>query len=165
MMLGVGATAVGLYVAATAWARFPLPREQLSVAGHVGPISIDTPLVQEGTGRNQGSYRTQRIALVATGHPLKIYSPARTLWVENTDRIRWGQPLHFLVDPDRGLIYEATTEGRTMLSYDDTVGNLSASARNRLLVGLALLAFAIWQFGTVFQRHRPGRSPNPAAER
>ncbi|UZF94650.1 hypothetical protein [Bosea sp. NBC_00550] len=63
------------------------------------------------------------------------------------------------------MIYEATTEGRTMLSYDDTVGNLSASARNRLLVGLALFAFAIWQFGTVFQRHRSGRSPNPAAER
>ncbi|UZF94649.1 hypothetical protein [Bosea sp. NBC_00550] len=80
MTLGVVATAVGLYIAATAWARFPLPREQLSVAGHVGPISIDTPLVQEGTGRNQGSYRTQRIALVATGHPLKTYSPARTLW-------------------------------------------------------------------------------------
>ena len=139
------------------WLARPLPREKLAIAEHVGPISVEMPIISEGIGRNRGGYRTQRLPLVASGRMLQTYSPPRTLWVDGLDNIRWGQPLRFLVDPDAGLIYEATSAGRSLLSYDESAANLQDSARNRILMGLGVLAFAAWQFGTLLHRRLQDR--------
>lgn len=139
------------------WLARPLPREKLAIAEHVGPISVEMPIISEGIGRNRGGYRTQRLPLVASGRSLQTYSPPRTLWVDGLDNIRWGQPLRFLVDPDAGLIYEATSAGRSLLSYDESAANLQDSARNRILMGLGVLALAAWQFGTLLHRRRQDR--------
>lgn len=139
------------------WLARPLPREKLTIAEHVGPISVEMPIVSDGIGRNRGGYRTQRLPLVASGRMLQTYSPPRALWVNDLDNIRWGQPLRFLVDPDAGLVYEATSAGRSLLSYDESAANLQESARNRILIGLGVLAFAAWQFGTLLHRRRQER--------
>ena len=133
-----------------------MAREQLAVADHVGPISIDTPLVQESNGRHRSNYRTQHIPLAAAGERVRIYAPAPTLWVRDTDNIRYGQQIRFLVDPDRAIVYEATSQGRTLLAYDETAENLSGSARSRLLAGLGLIALAAWQLGAMILRRRRG---------
>ncbi len=152
--IGLGLAAFGLYLAAMGMTGFPLAREKFAIAEHVGPITIDTPLVHEWSGRSSGSYRTQRIPLAVAGQPAGIYAPARTLWVRDTDNIRYGQKLRFLVDPGRMLVYEATTEGRPLLSYDETAANLTGSARMRLLIGLGLLALAAWQGVSIILRRR-----------
>ncbi|MGX1743095.1 hypothetical protein ACWIEX_16230 [Bosea sp. NPDC055353] len=131
----------------------------MSVAEHVGPISVEMPIISDGIGRNRGGYRTQLLPLVASGRMLQTYAPPRNLWVDGLGNIRWGQPLRFLVDPDAGLVYEATSAGKILLlSYDRSFANLSESARNRSLIGLGFLAFAAWQLGTLLYRRRQDRS-------
>ncbi len=146
------------------WQASPLPRDRLSVAEHVGPISVEMPIVSSGIGRNRGGYRTQLLPLVASGRMLQTYAPPRNLWVDGLGDIRWGQPLRFLVDPDAGLVYEATSAGKILLSYDRSFAKLSESARNRSLIGLGFLAFAAWQLGTLLHRRRQDRSARSMRE-
>lgn len=158
LFIGAIAVLAGLYLLASGWSGLPLSRETLAIADHVGPLDVDMPLVSEGLGRNRGNYRTQLIPLAAAGQPVKTYSPARTLWVSDTGTVRFGQTLRFLVDPQAGLIYEATSQGRTLLHYDETAANLRSSARMRMLFGAALLVFAAYQAATILLRRRRNAS-------
>jgi hypothetical protein len=153
-LAAAAALLAGLYCVASGWANRPLPRENLAVADHVGPIDAEMPLVREGFGNRSGTYRTQRIPLAAVGQPMMTYSPPRTLWVPDIGTARYGQALRFLVDPQARLIYEATTQGRTLLSYDDSADNLGHSARNRMLAGGGLVAFAAYQAIALARRRR-----------
>lgn len=142
----------GLFVLVTGWRAMPLPREGLAVVDHIGPIDVDTPPVAQG----QGSNRTQHIPLVAAGRVEQVYSPAPTLRVDGTDQLRSGQPVRFLVDPKAGLIYEATTQGKTLLAYEDTASNLGASARNRILLGFGALVLGGFRLARAHWRRQGG---------
>jgi hypothetical protein len=165
VIAGLGAAGFGLFMALAGWQAGPLPRDRLSVAEHVGPISVEMPIISDGIGRNRGGYRTQLLPLVASGRMLQTYAPPRNLWVDDLDTIRSGQTLRFLVDPDAGLVYEATSAGRTLLAYEASAAKLRDSARNRILIGLGFLAFAAWQFGKLLLRRRQDRSRGGTSER
>ncbi len=82
----------------------------------------------------------------------QVYRPAPTLWVADISDLPPGTKVRYLVDPQAQLIYEAVSDGKTLLAYEATLENLSASARGRIFVGAALtvvglcgLGFATWR--------------------
>lgn len=157
LLIGAVMLALGVIVVAVSWWKGPLSRERLSLIEQVGPMNVATPLVQyggPGPRQSSGTYRTQDIPLFAAGRISGIYRPARTLWVGDLDRIPRGQRLSFLVDPDRRLVYEATTSGRVLLAYEETAAKLNDTVRRNMLFGLAFVAIGGFWVGRIARRRR-----------
>jgi hypothetical protein len=150
---------LGLWLLVGGWRTMPLARGDLLVADHVGPMSYSAPLISYRSGRSgSGTYRTQDLWLVATGdrghiHYKRRYRPVRGLWVDGIDRLDHGQQVRFLVDPNLQLVYEATSRGKTFLSYDETAETLTGAANRQFLFGFALFAGAVWQFWPLASRY------------
>lgn len=150
---------LGFWLLIAGWRTLPLARGDLLVADHVGPINYSTPLMRVSSGRSgSATYRTQDLWLVAIGdnqqiNHQRLYRPARGLWVDGIDRLDSGQQVRFLVDPDRQLVYEATSRGKAFLSYDDTAAALTSGAHRALLFGFALLAGAAWHLWPLARRY------------
>ncbi|MBR3190595.1 hypothetical protein [Bosea sp. (in: a-proteobacteria)] len=155
---------LGLWLLIAGWRTLPLARGDLLVADHVGPISYSTPLMRVSSGRGSSTYRTQDLWLVAIGNNQQVYfqrlyRPARGLWVDGIDRLDPGQQVRFLVDPNHQLVYEATSRGKTFLTYDDTAETLTSGARRSFLFGFALLgsvAWHLWPLALRWWRERRG---------
>jgi len=136
----------------------PLARGDLLVADHVGPISYSMPLMRVSSGRRGSTtYRTQDIPLVALGdnqriYLRKMYRPVRGLWVDGIDRLDHGQQVRFLVDPNRQLVYEATSQGKTFLAYDETAETLKSAANRQFLFAFGLLASIAWHMWPLASR-------------
>lgn len=150
---------LGLWLLVGGWRTLPLARGDLLVADHVGPMSYSAPLISYRSGRSgSGTYRTQDLWLVATGdrghiHYKRRYRPVRGLWVDGIDRLDHGQQVRFLVDPNLQLVYEATSRGKTFLSYDETAETLTGAANRQFLFGFALLAGVLWQLWPLASRY------------
>ncbi|CAN7476943.1 hypothetical protein [Bosea sp. LjRoot237] len=150
---------LGLWLLIAGLRTLPLARGDLLVADHVGPISYSTPLMRVSSGRSGSTtYRTQDLWLVAIGgnqqiNYQRLYRPARGLWVDGIDRLESGQQVRFLVDPHHRLVYEATSRGRTFLSYDATAETRTSAAHRSLLFGFALLAGAVWHLWPLASRY------------
>jgi hypothetical protein len=150
---------LGLWLLVGGWRTLPLARGDLLVADHVGPMSYSAPLISYRSGRSgSGTYRTQDLWPVATGdrghiHYKRRYRPVRGLWVDGIDRLDHGQQVRFLVDPNLQLVYEATSRGKTFLSYDETAETLTGAANRQFLFGFALFAGAVWQFWPLASRY------------
>ncbi|PZR89453.1 MAG: hypothetical protein DI537_21015 [Stutzerimonas stutzeri] len=149
---------LGLWLLVAGWRTLPLARGDLLVADHVGPVSYSTPLIRVSSGRGSSTYRTQDLYLVAIGNNQQVYyqrlyRPARGLWVDDIDRLDRDQQVRFLVDPDRQLVYEATSRGKTFLAYDETAETLTGGARRSMLFGFALLAGAVWHLWPLASRY------------
>ena len=167
LLAGAAAMALGLAMIAASWWKGPLPRERLSLIEHVGPMVVATPLVRYGgPGHRQssGTYRTQDIPLLAAGRLSGTYRPVKTLWVDDLDRISRGQKLSFLVDPGRRLVYEATTNGRVLLAYEETAAKLNETVRQNMLFGLGFVAIGGFWLAPIVWRHwrreRESREPS-----
>ena len=139
----IGVVLVGLFLLVSGFAQRPPDRSALTVADHVGPISYTTPLVRVSRGRRGTStYRTQKILLSVSGYgPIEV-SPPPTLWVDGIDRLRYGQQVRFLIDPHLKLVFEATSEGRTFLSFAESEGNRRSRSNGLIIAGLFCLGVA-----------------------
>ncbi|MFC5418842.1 hypothetical protein ACFPOB_04605 [Bosea eneae] len=150
---------LGLWLLVAGWRTLRLARGDLLVADHVGPMSYSTPLIRVSSGRRgTATYRTQDLWLAAIRDDgqynyRQLYRPARGLWVDDIDRLDRDQQVRFLVDPDRQLVYEATSRGKTFLAYDDTAETLTSGARRSMLFGFALLAGAVWHLWPLASRY------------
>lgn len=150
---------LGLWLLVAGWRTLPLARGDLLVADHVGPMSYSTPLIRVSSGRRgTATYRTQDLWLAAIRDDgrynyRRLYRPARGLWVDDIDRLDRDQQVRFLVDPDRQLVYEATSRGKTFLAYDETAETLTGGARRSMLFGFALLAGAVWHLWPLASRY------------
>lgn len=136
----------------------PLARGDLLVADHVGPMSYSSPLMRVTSGRGSSTYRTQELWLVALGDDQKIYRrnmyrPVRGLWVDGIDRFDHGQQVRFLVDPRLMLVYEATSQGKTFLAYDDTAEALTSASNRQFLFAFALFAGVVWHVWPLARRY------------
>lgn len=139
----IGVALLGLFLLIAGFAQRPPERGALTVADHVGPISYTTPLVRVSRGRRGTStYRTQKIVLAVPGFsPIEV-SPPPTLWVDGIDRLRHGQQVRFLIDPQARLVFEATSEGRTLLSFAESEGNRRGRSNGLIVAGLFCLGVA-----------------------
>lgn len=150
---------LGLWLLIAGLRTLPLARGDLLVADRVGPISYSTPLMRVSKGRSgSATYRTQDLWLTAISDNRQInyqrlYRPARGLWVDGIDRLDSGQEVRFLVDPHRQLVYEATSRGKTFLSYDATAETLTSGAYRSLLFGFALLGSVAWHLWPLARRY------------
>lgn len=142
LIVGVSALAFGCFLLGAAWQKRPLSKEQLSLIEQVGPLYVQMPLVRYGRlGRREstGTYRTQDIMLTS-GRISGAYRPPRYLWVDDLDRVQRGQKLRFLVDPHDRVVYEAVTNGKKLLSYEESAANLNDSAQKGFMYALGFLA-------------------------
>jgi len=167
LLIGAAMLALGIIVVAASWWKGPLSRERLSLIEQFGPMTVATPLVRYGgPGHRQssGTYRTQDIPLLAAGRISGTYRPAKTLWVDDLDRIPRSQKLSFLVDPGRRLVYEATTNGRVLLAYEETAAKLNETVRQNMLFGLGFVAIGGFWLAPIVWRHwrreRESREPS-----
>jgi len=138
----VGLVLVGLFLLLDGLTTRPPDRAALTAADHVGPISYTTPLVSYNRGRRRGNYRTQVIPLAVPGFGTIRVSPPPTLWVDDLDHLRRGQRVRFLVDPHARMVFEATTEGRTLLSYEASAESRRGRGNGAILAGLVCLGVA-----------------------
>lgn len=166
LLIGAAALVLGIVLISAVWWKGPLSRGELSLIEHVGPMSVETPLVRyggPGPRQSSGTYRTQEIRLYAAGQISGTYRPVRTLWVDDLDRVERGQKVRFLVDPHRRLVYEATTGDRVLLAYEETAAKLGAMTRPMVLFGLLFLAIGGYLAGPILWRHwhhaQQGRQP------
>lgn len=137
---------LGLFMLAAAWWKGPTAREQLVLVEEKAPMIVEMPLVSYGglgARQTRGTYRTQEIRLYGAGRHSGLYRPAKNLWVDDLDRVPSGQKVLFRVDPGTSLIYEATSNGRVLLSYERTAARLNEQFWQILLIGLGLLAFGL----------------------
>ncbi|MDU0343494.1 hypothetical protein [Bosea rubneri] len=167
LLFGAAALVLGLAILAASWWKGPQSRERLSLIEHFGRMVVTTPLVRYGgIGHRQssGTYRTQDIPLLAAGRISGTYRPVQTLWVDDLDRISRGQKLNFLVDPGRRLVYQATTNGRVLLAYEETAAKLRETVRQNMLFGVAFVAIGVFWFAPIVRRHwqhtRAGHQPS-----
>jgi hypothetical protein len=138
----IGLVLLGLFLLLKGITTHPPERAALTAADHVGPISYTTPLVSYGSGRSRGTYRTQMIPLAVPGFGGMQVSPPPTLWVDDLDRLRYGQRVQFLVDPHTRTVFEATTDGRTLLAYEASAANRRGRGGGLILAGLVCLGVA-----------------------
>jgi hypothetical protein len=138
----IGIVLLGLFLLLKGFTTQPPERSALTAAEHVGPISYSTPLVSYGSGRSRGTYRTQLIPLAVPGFGGMQVSPPPTLWVDDLDRLRHGQRVQFLIDPHARMVFEATTEGRTLLSYEASAASRKGRGNGLILAGLFCLGVA-----------------------
>lgn len=143
-----GVLAVGSVVMLIGYAALPLARDALTIVDATGPIVGTSELITESRGRGYRSYRKQTIWLRAGRYGSLGASPPKYLWVDDLDRIGSGQIVRFLVDPDRSIIYEATSEGRTLLAYAAAADKLKGHGLSYLLLGAIAAGssgFGLWR--------------------
>ncbi len=138
----IAVTLMGLYLLAQGFAARPPERSALTAADHIGPVSYSMPLVSYSRGRSRGTYRTQLISLTLPGFGWMQVSPPPTLWVDDLDRLRADQRVRFLIDRHFRIVYEATTEGRTLLAYEASAANRRGRGLGLILAGLFCLGVA-----------------------
>lgn len=140
----IGVTLVGLVLLFRGATSRPPERAALTVADHVGPISYTAPLVTVSRGRRGNStYRTQMIPLSVPGFGFMQVSPPPTLWVDGIDRLSYGQRVEFRIDPHARMVFEATSGGRTLLSYAESEANRRGRSNGLILAGLFCLGIAV----------------------
>lgn len=142
ILWAIGIAVLGLILLFSGMASRPPDRSALTTADHVGPISHTMPLVTVSGGRRNYNYRTQKIPLTVPGHGLIVVSPPPTLWNDDLDSLRSGQPVRFLVDPRTALVFEATSGDRTLLAYADSLANRRRRSTGLIVGGLFCLAVA-----------------------
>lgn len=147
-----GLVLVGLGLIGFGWSSLPPARALLSVVEQRGQPRVSTELITEQSRHGNTSYRTQRISLNVPGFGARIVSPARTLWVDDIDRVRPDQVISFLVDPVTDILFEATTEGRTLLAYDTTAGARSGRGWTLIAIGFVMLAAGAIQLAPIFRQ-------------
>jgi hypothetical protein len=139
----IGVVLLGLFLLLKGATTRPPTREALTVADHVGPLSYTTPLVRVSRGRRgTATYRTQIIPLSVPGLGYMQVSPPPTLWVDGIDQLRYGQRVEFRIDPHARMVFEATSGGRTLLSYAESEANRRSRSNGLILAGLFCLAVA-----------------------
>ncbi len=139
----VGLAMLGLILLLTGLANRPPERSGLTAAEHVGPISYTTPLATVSNGRRgNATYRTQKIPLAVPDFGLIEVSPPPTLWVDGLDNLRYGQRVRFLIDRHARIVFEATSDGRTLLAYADSLANRRRRSNGMIVAGLFCMGVA-----------------------
>lgn len=151
VLWSAGLVLVGLVLLGLGWSGLPPSRSSLVAVEHRGRVIVTTELITEQARRGNTTYRTQRISLNVPAFGYRVVSPARTLWVDDIDRVRPDQVVRFLVDPRSDLVFEATSDGRTLLSYDETAGKRSGRGWTMMAIGLIMLTVGSVQLFMVFR--------------
>lgn len=163
LIVGVPALAFGSYLIGAAWQKLPLSKEQLSLIEQVGPLYVQMPLVRfGGLGRREstGTYRTQDIMLTF-GRVSRVYRPPKYLWVHDLDQVQRGQKIQILVDPHDRVVYDAVTNGKKLLAYEEAAASLTDSARKGLLFALGFLGMGCFLVGPIVWRRWNGSKSLP----
>ncbi|QCK85728.1 hypothetical protein E8L99_08105 [Phreatobacter aquaticus] len=152
LLWSIGLIAAGIVLLGWGWSTLPPGKTVLTVVEQIGPPSVTTELIREYSRRGDTTYRTQRIALQVPGKGVHIVSPARTLWVGDLDTVRRDQAVRYLVDLDQQIVFEATTDGRTLLAYEQTAGNRTGYGRALMIIGLIMLVIGAFQLAPLWRQ-------------
>lgn len=129
-----GVAVIGLVFLALGYGALPVGRESLVTVEIEAPLPVRRVLV-EGSGRNPDNYFTQRLKVALPGNDSAEVSPVRKLLIPEIEDLKRGT-VRFLIDPLTRQIYEASLDGRVLLSYIRSAGTRRRNAFIAMLVGL-----------------------------
>jgi len=129
-----GVAILGLVFLALGYGALPVARDSLVTVELEAPLPVRRVLV-EGSGRNPGNYFSQRLKIALPGNDTAEVSPVRKLLIPEIEDLKRGT-VRFLIDPLSRRIYEASLDGRVLISYVRSAGTRRRNAFIAMLVGL-----------------------------